>query len=160
MTGITPFLWFDSQAEEAANFYVAIFEDSAITSVSRYGAEGQEIHGKPPGSAMTVAFRLRGQPYMALNGGPQFPFTEAISFMVHCKTQDEVDHFWARLGEGGEPGRCGWLKDKYGVSWQIVPDALGELLQDKDRAAAGRAMNAMLEMGKIDIAALERAFAG
>ena len=160
MTGITPFLWFDSQAEEAANFYVAIFEDSAITSVSRYGDEGKEIHGKPPGSAMTVAFRLRGQPYMALNGGPQFQFTEAISFMVHCKTQDEVDHFWARLGEGGEPGRCGWLKDKYGVSWQIVPDALGELLQDKDRAAAGRAMNAMLKMGKIDIAALERAFAG
>ncbi len=160
MTGITPFLWFDTEAEEAANFYVAIFEDSAITSVSRYGAEGQEIHGKPPGSAMVVNFRLRGQPYMALNGGPNFQFSEAISFMVHCKTQGEVDHFWSRLGEGGEPGRCGWLKDKYGISWQIVPDALGELLQDKDRAAAGRAMNAMLKMAKIDIAALERAFAG
>ena len=160
MTGITPFLWFDSQAEEAANFYVSIFEDSAITSVSRYGEEGKEIHGKPPGSAMVVNFRLRGQPYMALNGGPNFKFSEAISFMVHCETQAEVDHFWARLGEGGEPGQCGWLKDRYGVSWQIVPDALGELLQDKDRAAAGRAMNAMLKMGKIDIAALERAFAG
>ena len=160
MTGITPFLWFDSQAEEAANFYVAIFEDSEITSVSRYGEAGKEIHGRPPGSAMVVAFRLRGQPYMALNGGPLFAFSEAISFMVHCKTQAEVDHFWSRLGEGGTPGQCGWLKDRYGLSWQIVPDALGNLLQDKNRAAAGRAMNAMLAMGKIDIAALQRAFDG
>ncbi len=160
MTGITPFLWFDTQAEEAATFYVSIFEDSAITSVSRYGEEGREIHGRPPGSAMVVYFRLRGQAYMALNGGPVFAFSEAISFMVHCTTQDEVDHFWDKLGEGGTPGQCGWLKDRYGVSWQIVPDALGALLQDEDRAAAGRAMNAMLKMGKLDIAALKRAFAG
>lgn len=161
MTGITPFLWFDTEAEEAANFYVSIFEDSAVTSVSRYGAEGREVHGKAPGSAMVVTFRLRGQDYMALNGGPNFKFSEAISFMVHCRDQDEVDHFWTKLGEdGGEPGPCGWLKDRYGVSWQIVPDRLSELLQDKGRAAAGRAMNAMLKMGKIDIAALERAFAG
>lgn len=160
MTGITPFLWFDSRAEEAANFYVSVFEDSAITSVSRYGEEGRDIHGRPPGSAMIVNFRLRGQNFMALNGGPNFQFTEAISFMVHCKTQGEVDHFWKLLGEGGASGQCGWLKDKYGVSWQIVPDALGALLQDKDRAAAGRVMNAMLQMAKIDIAALERAAAG
>ncbi len=160
MTGITPFLWFDSQAEEAANFYVSIFEDAAVTSVSRYGEAGKEIHGRPPGSAMVVNFRLRGQAFMALNGGPHFTFSEAVSFMVHCATQAEVDHFWARLGEGGAPGRCGWLKDRYGISWQIVPDRLGALLQDEDRAAAGRAMNAMLAMGKIDIAALERAFAG
>ncbi len=160
MSGITPFLWFDSQAEEAANFYVAIFEDAAVTSVSRYGEEGKEIHGRPAGSAMVVSFRLRGTPFMALNGGPIFTFNESISFMVRCKTQDEVDHFWSRLGEGGTPSQCGWLKDRFGVSWQIVPDRLGALLQDKDRAAAGRAMNAMLKMGKLDIAALERAFAG
>lgn len=160
MTGITPFLWFDTEAEAAANFYVAIFADSAITSVSRYGEEGREIHGKAPGTAMVVSFRLRGEPFMALNGGPNFRFSEAISFVVHCATQAEVDHFWEKLGEGGQPGQCGWLKDRYGVSWQIVPDALGALLQDKDRAAAGRAMNAMLRMSKLDIAALERAFAG
>jgi predicted 3-demethylubiquinone-9 3-methyltransferase (glyoxalase superfamily) len=161
MTGITPFLWFDSQAEEAANFYVSVFDDAAITSVSRYGEEGREIHGRPPGSAMVVNFRLRGQNFMALNGGPNFQFTEAVSFMVHCATQAEVDHFWQRLGEdGGAPGRCGWLKDRYGLSWQIVPDALGALLQDRDRQKAGRVMNAMLKMGKIDIAALQRARAG
>ena len=160
MQKITPFLWFDTQAEEAANFYVSIFEDSAIISVSRYGEEGHEFHGKPPGSAMVVSFRLRGTPYLALNGGPNFKFTEAISFVVHCKTQDEVDRFWSRLGEGGEPGPCGWLKDRYGVSWQIVPDRLPELLQDEDRAKAGRVMNAMLNMGKLDIAALESAAAG
>jgi len=160
MPGITPFLWFDDQAEEAANFYVAIFEDAAVTSVSRYSEEGREIHGKEPGSAMVVNFRLRGQNYMALNGGPNFAFTEAISFVVHCASQDEVDHFWEKLGEGGAPGQCGWLKDRFGVSWQIVPDALGELLNSEDRDAAGRAVNAMLKMGKLDIAALERAFAG
>ncbi len=161
MSGITPFLWFDSQAEEAANFYVSIFEDSAITSVSRYGEEGKEFHGRPPGSAMVVNFRLRGQDFMALNGGPVFTFSEATSFMVHCATQEAVDHFWKRLGEdGGTHGQCGWLKDKFGVSWQIVPDALGGLLGDKDRAAAGRAMNAMLKMGKIEVAALQRAFDG
>ncbi len=160
MTGITPFLWFDTEAEEAANFYVSIFEDSAITSVSRYGEVGQEIHGKPPGSAMTVTFRLRGEPFLALNGGPVFAFNEAISFVVHCSTQGEIDHFWEKLGAGGKPGQCGWLKDRFGVSWQIVPDALGALLQDKDREKAGRAMNALLKMGKLDIAALQRAFAG
>ncbi len=160
MTGITPFLWFDSQAKEAAEFYVSIFEDAAVTSVSRYGEEGREIHGRPPGTAMVVNFRLRGQNFMALNGGSNFQFTDAVSFMVHCATQAEVDHFWKHLGAGGAPGQCGWLKDKYGVSWQIVPDALSALLQDKDRAAAGRVMNAMLQMRKIDIAALQRARAG
>ena len=157
---ITPCLWFDTEAEDAAKFYVSIFEDSAMGAVSRYGKEGQEIHGKPEGTAMTVSFRLRGQEFVALNGGPQFKFDEAISFQVHCQTQAEVDRFWQRLGEGGQPGPCGWIKDKFGLSWQVVPDALLELLQDKDRVKAGRVMNAMLQMKKIDIAGLRRAYDG
>lgn len=157
MPKITPFLWFDSQAEEAANFYTSVFKNSRITDVSRYaeGTPGQ------PGSVMTVNFELDGQQFTALNGGPEFQFTEAISFYVHCKTQEEVDYLWDRLtADGGEPSQCGWLKDKYGVSWQIVPDRLFELINDPDPAKAQRAMQAMLQMQKIDIPTLERANRG
>jgi predicted 3-demethylubiquinone-9 3-methyltransferase (glyoxalase superfamily) len=150
---ITPFLWFDDQAEEAARFYVSLFEDSEITDVTRYpeGSPGE------PGAVMTVSFRIAGQEFTALNGGPQFPFTEAISLYVHCKDQDEVDRFWSQLTEGGEESQCGWLKDRYGLSWQIVPDRLGELLGDPDPARAQAAMQAMLQMSKIDIKVLEDA---
>jgi predicted 3-demethylubiquinone-9 3-methyltransferase (glyoxalase superfamily) len=156
---ITPCLWFDDQGEDAANFYVSIFNDSCITNVSRYGEAGKEVHGKEPGTAMTVAFELEGQPFTALNGGPQFKFTAAISFQISCETQAEVDHYWDKLSEGGDPNaqQCAWLKDKFGVSWQVVPTALSRLLSDPDRAKAGRVMNAMLKMKKIDIAALENA---
>jgi predicted 3-demethylubiquinone-9 3-methyltransferase (glyoxalase superfamily) len=156
---ITPCLWFDDQGEDAANFYVSIFKDSRITNVSRYGEAGKEVHGKKPGTAMTVAFELEGQPFTALNGGPQFKFSEAISFQISCESQAEVDHYWDKLSEGGDPNaqQCGWLKDKFGLSWQVVPTALPRLLSDPDRAKAGRAMNAMLKMKKIDIAALEQA---
>jgi predicted 3-demethylubiquinone-9 3-methyltransferase (glyoxalase superfamily) len=156
---ITPCLWFDDQGEEAANFYVSIFNDSRITNVSRYGEAGKEVHGKKPGTAMTVAFELEGQPFTALNGGPQFKFTAAISFQISCESQAEVDHYWDKLSEGGDPNaqQCAWLKDKFGVSWQVVPTALPRLLSDPDRAKAGRVMNAMLKMKKIDIAALENA---
>jgi predicted 3-demethylubiquinone-9 3-methyltransferase (glyoxalase superfamily) len=160
MKTITPCLWFAAEAEEAATFYVSIFEDSAIGAVSRYGSEGKDVHGQSEGTVMTVSFRLRGQEFTALNGGPSFKFNEAISFQVSCETQAEVDHFWNRLTEGGEPSQCGWLKDRFGVSWQVIPTALGRLLGDKDRQKAGRAMNAMLKMQKIDIAALEKAHAG
>ena len=160
MKTITPCLWFAAEAEEAAKFYVSIFEDSAIGAVSRYGSEGKDVHGQSEGTVMTVSFRLRGQEFTALNGGPSFKFNEAISFQVSCETQAEVDHFWNRLTEGGEPSQCGWLKDRFGVSWQVIPTALGRLLGDKDRQKAGRAMNAMLKMQKIDIAALEKAHAG
>ena len=129
---ITPFLWFDNQAEEAAKFYVSIFKNSKIVNVSRYTEAGKEAHERPPGSAMTVEFQLEGQRFIALNGGPQFTFTEAISFSVDCKTQEEVDRFWKKISESGEEGPCGWLKDKYGLSWQINPTILGELLGDKD----------------------------
>jgi predicted 3-demethylubiquinone-9 3-methyltransferase (glyoxalase superfamily) len=150
---ITPFLWFDDQAEEAARFYVSLFEDSEITDVTRYpeGSPGE------PGAVMTVSFRIAGQEFTALNGGPQFPFTEAISLYVHCKDQDEVDRFWSQLTEGGEESQCGWLKDRHGLSWQIVPDRLGELLGDPDPARAQAAMQAMLQMSKIDIKVLEDA---
>ena len=154
MQKITPFLWFDDQAEEAARFYVSLFEDSEITDVTRYpeGAPGE------PGSVMTVSFRITGQEFTALNGGPQFPFTEAVSFHVRCKNQDEVDRFWSQLTEGGgEESQCGWLKDRYGLSWQIVPDRLGELLADPDPARAQGAMQAMLQMSKIDIKVMEDA---
>jgi predicted 3-demethylubiquinone-9 3-methyltransferase (glyoxalase superfamily) len=157
---ITPFLWFDHQAEEAAKFYVSIFENSKILNVTRYTEAGREIHGRPPGSVMTVEFQLEGQRFIALNGGPQFKFTEAISFSVDCKTQEEVDRFWKKLSKGGEEGPCGWLKDKYGLSWQINPTILGELLGDKDAKKAARVMNAMLKMKKIDIAALKKAYKG
>jgi predicted 3-demethylubiquinone-9 3-methyltransferase (glyoxalase superfamily) len=156
---ITPCLWFDDEAEDAANFYVAIFKDSRITNVSRYGEAGKEVHGKKPGTAMTVAFELEGQPFTALNGGPQFKFNQAISFQISCESQAEVDHYWDRLSEGGDPNaqQCAWLKDKFGLSWQVVPTALPRLLSDPDRAKAGRVMNAMLKMKKIDIAELENA---
>ena len=154
MQKITPFLWFDNQAEEAANFYVSIFKNSKIVTVTRYGEAGPG----PEGSAMTVVFQLDGQEFIALNGGPQFKFTEAISFAVYCKTQQEVDEFWEKLSAGGEEGPCGWLKDKYGVSWQIIPTALGQMLQDKDPQKSRNVMQAMLQMTKIDIATLRRAY--
>jgi predicted 3-demethylubiquinone-9 3-methyltransferase (glyoxalase superfamily) len=159
---ITPCLWFDGQAEQAAHFYTSIFPDSRILHVSRYGETGQEIHGRKPGSAMLVEFELFGQKWSALNGGPLFQFSEAISFMVSCETQSEVDHFWATLSDGGDPNaqQCGWLKDRFGLSWQIVPRILNELMSDPDPARAGRTMQAMLQMKKLDIALLERAHAG
>jgi predicted 3-demethylubiquinone-9 3-methyltransferase (glyoxalase superfamily) len=159
---ITPCLWFDDQAEEAVAFYSGIFKNSKIVTVSRYGEAGKEIHGRPAGSVMTIAFELDGQTFTALNGGPVFKFNEAISLQVNCETQAEVDHFWTRLSEGGDPSaqQCGWLKDRYGVSWQIVPRVLVELIMDPDAAKSQRVMTAMLRMKKIDIAALRRAHAG
>src|SRR6267143_726817 len=149
---VTPFLWFDDNAEEAAKFYTSIFKNSKVGKVSRYGKEGYEIHRRPAGTAMTVEFEIEGQKFVALNGGPQFKFTEAVSFSVDCRTQEEVDRLWERLTEGGgEEGACGWLKDKYGLSWQINPTILGEMLADKDRRKAGRVMEAMLKMKKIDV---------
>jgi predicted 3-demethylubiquinone-9 3-methyltransferase (glyoxalase superfamily) len=158
MQKITPFLWFDNQAEEAANFYVSIFKNSKVGSVARYGEEGAKVSGRPKGTVMTVTFQLDGQEFMALNGGPMFKFTEAISFIVNCKTQQEVDEFWEKLSQGGEEGPCGWLKDKYGVSWQIVPTVLGEMMQDKDPEKSERVMKAMLQMKKLDIKSLEQAY--
>ena len=155
MTKITPFLWFDDKAEEAMNFYVSIFKNSKIGSVSRYGDGGPG----PKGTVMSATFQLDGQKFMALNAGPQFPFTEAISFYVNCESQQEVDELWAKLTAGGEESRCGWLKDKFGLSWQIIPSILGELLQDKDAAKSNRVMQAMLQMQKIDIKALQQAAA-
>src|SRR6266568_972113 len=153
MQKITPFLWFDDQAEEAMTFYTSIFKDSEIVSVTRYSEAGPG----PEGSVMTAAFRLNGQEFIALNGGPAFAFTPAISFFVHCETQQEVDTFWEKLSAGGKPGQCGWLTDKFGVSWQIIPNVLGELLADPDPAKSQRVMEAMLEMSKIDVQALQRA---
>ena len=157
---ITPFLWFDQQAEEAANFYVSIFKNSRVDSIARYDEEGAKAAGRPAGSVMTVAFELDGQDFTALNGGPHFKFTPAISLVVHCETQDEVDHFWEKLSAGGQEVQCGWLTDRYGVSWQVVPTVLLEMLQDKDPEKAERVMVAMLKMTKIDIAALKRAYEG
>jgi predicted 3-demethylubiquinone-9 3-methyltransferase (glyoxalase superfamily) len=153
MQKITPCLWFDTQGEDAANFYITVFKNSKILDVSRYGAAGPG----PEGAVMTVTFELDGQQFVALNGGPIFTFSEAISFQVSCETQDEVDYFWNKLSQGGEEGPCGWLKDKYGVSWQIVPTALDELVGDPDPEKAQAAMKAMLGMGKIDIEGLQRA---
>ena len=153
---ITPFLWFDNNAEEAMNHYVSIFKNSKIVSVNRYGDAGPG----PSGSVMTATFELNGQEFIALNGGPEFPFTEAISFFVDCDTQQEVDELWDKLCEGGQPSQCGWLKDKYGLSWQIIPRALGEMLGDKDPEKAGRAMRAMLQMQKIDVQRLKDAYDG
>ena len=157
---ITPCLWFDNQAEEAAEFYTAIFKHSRIGRITRYGKEGFEIHGRPEGSAMTVEFELDGQVFTALNGGPVFKFNEAISFQVYCETQAEVDHYWKKLSEGGDPNaqQCGWLKDHYGLSWQIVPRVLVEMLMDPDAGRSQRVMTAMLRMKKIDIAELRRAY--
>jgi predicted 3-demethylubiquinone-9 3-methyltransferase (glyoxalase superfamily) len=161
MQKISPFLWFDDKAEEAANFYVSVFSarsggagDSKVLNVSRYGAAGPG----PDGSVMTVTFQLEGQEYTALNGGPLFPFTEAISFLVSCETQEEVDDLWEKLSEGGETSQCGWLKDKFGLSWQIIPTALGELAGDPDPEKSQRVIKAMLEMTRIDIAGLKRAY--
>jgi predicted 3-demethylubiquinone-9 3-methyltransferase (glyoxalase superfamily) len=156
MQKITPFLWFDNQAEEAMHFYVSIFKNSKVGNVTRYGDAGPG----PKGSVMLATFQLEGQQFMALNGGPMFKFTEAISLFVDCETQEEVDDLWDKLSAGGNPGQCGWLKDKFGMSWQIIPKALGELLGDKDPAKASRAMKAMLQMTKIDTAALKRAHDG
>jgi|ERR1700704_1916044 len=157
MQKITPFLWYDDKAEEAANFYVSIFKNSKVVSVARYGEAGPG----PKGSAMTVAFELDGQKFVALNGGPHFKFTEAVSFVVNCTSQEEVDYFWEKLLEGGgKESQCGWLKDKYGLSWQITPTILPELLQDKDPEKANRVMQAMMKMVKIDIETLKRAAEG
>lgn len=158
MQKITPFLWFDDKAEEAVNFYTSIFKNSKITGAARYDEAGAQASGRPAGSVMTMTFQLAGQDFMALNGGPVFKFTEALSLLVDCQTQAEVDELWEKLSAGGEPGRCGWLKDKYGVSWQIVPTALGQMLQDKDHEKAKRVMQAMLQMDKIDIAGLKQAY--
>ena len=154
MQKITPFLWFHSQAEEAANFYVSIFKDSRIKSVSRYGEGGPGAKG----SVMSVTFQLEGQDFMALNGGPLFSFTPAVSFFVNCETQQEIDELWEKLTAGGGEVRCGWLKDKYGLSWQIVPTALGEMLQDPDPEKSKRVMQALMQMNKLDIAALKQAY--
>jgi predicted 3-demethylubiquinone-9 3-methyltransferase (glyoxalase superfamily) len=156
MQKITPFLWFDAQAEEAANFYVSIFKNSKIETVSRYGDAGPG----PKGSVMVIQFQLEGQRFTALNGGPLFSFTPAISLLVDCQTQDEVDDLWQKLSAGGKPDRCGWLKDKYGLSWQIIPSALGKLMSDPDPEKSKRVMQAMLQMDKIDIKRLEQAHQG
>ena len=159
---ITPCLWFDGQAEEAATFYISIFDNAEIGAVSRYGKEGFEVHGRPEGSAMTVTFRLMGQEFVALNGGPHFKFTEAVSFMVHCDSQAEIDRYWERLTEGGDvkAQQCGWLKDRFGLSWQIVPAALAAMMTDPDSRKSGRVMKALLPMKKLDLAALRRAYEG
>lgn len=157
---ITPCLWFDTEAEDAANFYVSIFKNSKIRSVNRYNKAGNEVHGKPAGSVMAVEFEIEGQKFVGLNGGPQFKFDEAISFQIHCKTQDEIDYYWNRLTEGGKEVACGWLKDKFGLSWQVVPTPLSEMLSDKDPAKTGRVTNAFLQMKKFDIEKLRRAFEG
>ncbi len=157
MQRITPFLWFDTQAEEAVNFYVSIFKNSRIGSIAHYEEEAAKASGRPKGSVMTVAFELDGQEFIALNGGPLFKFTEAISLVVNCETQEEVDHFWKRLTAGGQEVQCGWLKDRFGVSWQIVPTVLGEMLQDKDPGKSRRVMAAMLKMKKINVEALKKA---
>jgi len=156
MQRITPFLWFDTQAEQAAKFYTSIFKNSRILKVARYGEAGPG----PKGSVMTAMFQLDGQEFIALNGGPNFKFTEAISLVVNCKTQEEIDEFWERLSVSGQEVQCGWLKDKYGLSWQIVPTILGEMLSDPDPAKSQRVMEAMLQMKKIDIASLKKAYAG
>ncbi|SME99269.1 VOC family protein [Pseudogulbenkiania subflava] len=159
---ITPCLWFDGQAEPAAGFYIAIFKNSRIVGIIRYGEAGHEIHGRPAGSVLTVEFELDGQAFTALNGGPVFTFNEAVSFQVNCETQEEVDYYWEKLSAGGDEAaqQCGWLKDKYGVSWQVVPTALPKMLSDADYAKSERVMTALLRMKKLDIAALQRAYDG
>jgi len=159
---IAPCLWFDDQAEEAARFYTGIFKNSKLGAISRYGEAGHEFHGKAPGTVMTVAFELDGQPFTVLNGGPMFRFNEAISFQVNCETQEELDYYWEKLSAGGDPNaqQCGWLKDKFGVSWQVVPTALTNMMTDPDRAKTERLMNALLKMKKLDIAGLQHAYAG
>jgi len=158
MQKITPFLWFDDCAGEAASFYTSVFRHSEILNVTRYDDAGAEVSGRPKGAIMTVTFQLEGQEFVALNGGPSFTFSPAISFVVNCETQEEVDGLWVRLSEGGQTEQCGWLKDRYGVSWQIVPSILGEMLQDKDAGKTNRVMKALLQMKKIDIQALTQAY--
>ncbi len=163
MQKITPFLWFDDQAEEAADFYTSIFKNSRVGNILRYGEEAARVSesGRPVGSVLTIEFEIAGQKFVALNGGPQFKFNESVSFVVNCETQDEVDYFWAKLtSDGGEESACGWLKDKYGLSWQITPTVLIDMLHDKDPPKAERVMKAMLEMKKIDIEKLKVAYAG
>ncbi len=157
---ITPCLWFDTQAEEAANFYTTVFDNSRIKQVSRYGKAGQDVHGKAPGSVMVVEFEIAGQTFTALNGGPQFKFSEAVSFQVMCDGQDEIDRFWSKLSDGGKPGQCGWLKDRYGLSWQIVPAALPQLITNAQGEQRERIISAVMAMKKFDVAALQRAAAG
>ena len=157
---ITPFLWFDDNAEEAAKFYTSIFKNSKIIDIAYYGESAAEASGRPKGTLMTVTFELEGQRFMALNGGPIFKFSQAISFLVSCETQQEVDDLWKKLSEGGEVEQCGWLKDKFGVSWQIVPRVLGEMMQDKDAEKSEKVMKALLQMKKIDIQSLQKAYAG
>ena len=159
---ITPCLWFDSQAEEAVEFYTGIFRNSRILNISRYGEAGREMHGKPAGSVMTIAFELDGQAFTALNGGPTFKFNEAISFQVDCETKEEVDYYWEKLSEGGDEKaqQCGWLKDKFGASWQIIPSILSKMMSDADPEKSGRVMEAMLRMKKIDVDELAQAYAG
>jgi predicted 3-demethylubiquinone-9 3-methyltransferase (glyoxalase superfamily) len=160
MKTITPCLWFDCEVEEAARFYTSIFKNSKIGHISRYGEAGYEIHQRPPGSVMSIEFELNGQPFMGLNGGPLFKFNEAISFQVFCENQQEVDYYWEKLSEGGDKNaqQCGWLKDKFGLSWQIVPTALIEMLKDKDARKSQAVMTAMLQMQKIDISKLKEAY--
>lgn len=159
---IVPCLWFDRQAEDAAKFYVSIFKDSRITRINHFSETGHEIHGQPAGLVLTVAFELVGQPFTALNGGPHFKFNEAVSLQVMCKTQDEIDYYWDKLSAGGDRNaqQCGWLKDKFGLSWQIVPEQMTEFLSDAKSAGYQRAMSAMLQMKKLDIEALQRAYNG
>ncbi len=159
---ISPCLWFESQAEEAAKFYTSVFKHSKIGKISRYGKEGFEAHKRPEGSVMTVEFTLEGQGFTALNGGPVFKFNEAISFQVHCSTQEDLDYYWNKLSEGGDPQaqQCGWLKDKFSMSWQIVPTQMAEMMTDSDSAKSGRVMLAMLQMKKLDIKKLKQAYEG
>ena len=158
MQKITPCLWFDHQAEEAAKFYASIFKNSKIGNMTRYGEAGAKISGRPKGSVMTVTFEIEGQEFVALNGGPHFTFSEAISFMVKCETQKEIDEMWEKLSQGGEKGQCGWLKDKYGLSWQIVSPVWDEMLRDKDVKKSERVMKAILQMTKPDIKTLKQAY--
>jgi predicted 3-demethylubiquinone-9 3-methyltransferase (glyoxalase superfamily) len=157
---ITPCLWFDTEAEEAAKFYCSVFKDSKLGKISRYTEAGREVHGKPAGSVMVVEFEIEGQTFTALNGGPNFKFNEAISLQVRCETQADVDYFWSKLTQGGEEGPCGWLKDKYGVSWQVVPASIPNMMTDPDSRKSERVMNAFLKMKKLDIDEIERAYEG
>ena len=159
MQKITPCLWFDDQAEEAVNFYVSLFPNSKVQTITRYGPPGAQASGRPEGTVMTIAFELDGQEFLALNGGPVFMFLPAISFVVNCQTQEEVDELWEKLSDGGQIQQCGWLQDRYGVSWQIVPTALPRMLQDKDTGRSERVMEAMLQMEKLDTERLEQAYA-
>jgi predicted 3-demethylubiquinone-9 3-methyltransferase (glyoxalase superfamily) len=154
---ITPCLWFDTEAEAATKFYASVFKDAKIGKISRFGKEGFEVHGKKAGTVMTVEFEIGGQKFLALNGGPHFKFNEAVSFQIHCDTQQEIDYFWKKLTDGGEESRCGWLKDKFGLSWQVVPRALPQMLMDENSEKAQRVMRSMLQMRKIDLAALRQA---